>query len=422
MKVVITGYYGARNCGDELILHALITLFAQHYPGSELTVLSFDPEQTARIHGVAALLRPPFAITAGHLGDWFRVPWLRTIGAVRQADLVVVGGGGLLEDVHNFGSIPQYLQTAALALILGRPVIGLGLGVGPIMTPLSRILVRLIVGHMRRVVVRDHWSSRELQDCGVAQSRILVGADLVFSLARERAQARTKPHGRVRVGLTVGASDWLSFDVEGLLAGLRLFTERTRVEPLVLFATEYNQTSAKILREIESRLSIPCRLDVAERAPEELLSFIAGFDLIVSAKLHGLIGAACSGTPAVCLSYAPKVRSAAQLLGMAQVQSVSHIEPEQLASDMAAALGRDDAHASRTDAAVAELRDRIVATFRAALGDATANRGPDTYGGELLASVAFFVLLPVSLSRQVLRSARGNFRWSASRRRQLNKF
>ena len=45
MKVVLFGYYGYGNLGDEGILTALVRHLPQVLPGVELTVLSADPEE-----------------------------------------------------------------------------------------------------------------------------------------------------------------------------------------------------------------------------------------------------------------------------------------------------------------------------------------------------------------------------------------
>ena len=49
-KVVISGYYGADNFGDEAILETLV----QHLKNNnaEITVLSTNPDKTSKIHAV----------------------------------------------------------------------------------------------------------------------------------------------------------------------------------------------------------------------------------------------------------------------------------------------------------------------------------------------------------------------------------
>ncbi|BAF60960.1 hypothetical protein PTH_2779 [Pelotomaculum thermopropionicum SI] len=47
-KVVISGYYGFHNSGDEAMLHAMLLALRDAVPGLEVTVLSKNPDYTAR--------------------------------------------------------------------------------------------------------------------------------------------------------------------------------------------------------------------------------------------------------------------------------------------------------------------------------------------------------------------------------------
>lgn len=55
MQVLIVGYSGFDNLGDEAILVGMVRLLRHYLPGAEITVLSRDPQQTGREHGVAAV-------------------------------------------------------------------------------------------------------------------------------------------------------------------------------------------------------------------------------------------------------------------------------------------------------------------------------------------------------------------------------
>ncbi len=46
MNIVLSGYYGFHNVGDEAILYAIIQALRAHDPHVQVTVLSNDPEFT----------------------------------------------------------------------------------------------------------------------------------------------------------------------------------------------------------------------------------------------------------------------------------------------------------------------------------------------------------------------------------------
>src|SRR5438105_835314 len=114
MNILIAGYYGFGNVGDELILSSILMEIGKRYPSSRITVLSADPERTHRFHGVSSVRRwSPLAV----------------VRAIWKADVLVVGGGGLLQDQTSSRSLAYYLGLVALARLLVCPVVFYALGV-----------------------------------------------------------------------------------------------------------------------------------------------------------------------------------------------------------------------------------------------------------------------------------------------------
>ncbi len=97
MHLVISGYYGYGNTGDEAILAALTDELRRRYPDVRLTVLSAVPEATARQYGVEAI--PRWSLPA----IW---------RALRGADLLISGGGGLIQDTTSRLSPLYYLANS----------------------------------------------------------------------------------------------------------------------------------------------------------------------------------------------------------------------------------------------------------------------------------------------------------------------
>ena len=58
MNIIVSGYYGSKNGGDEAMLAAMLEVLREEIPDLHVTVISIDPEYTKRRHGVDALKRP----------------------------------------------------------------------------------------------------------------------------------------------------------------------------------------------------------------------------------------------------------------------------------------------------------------------------------------------------------------------------
>lgn len=114
MKVVISGFFGAGNTGDEAILESMIDNLREEIDPINITVFSLCPEETSRKHQVKSIYR-----------GWRR-DFLKKIQALREADLLLSGGGGLLQDTYStkflFGPLPYYLLIVFLAKLCGTKV------------------------------------------------------------------------------------------------------------------------------------------------------------------------------------------------------------------------------------------------------------------------------------------------------------
>ena len=65
VNILISGYYGFDNIGDESILRTLVSSLREHIPDCSLTVLSHNPASTREKYGVEAVDRmSPMAMSA----------------------------------------------------------------------------------------------------------------------------------------------------------------------------------------------------------------------------------------------------------------------------------------------------------------------------------------------------------------------
>ena len=166
-RFLVSGYYGFGNAGDEAILAGLVEGFRQLHPTAELTVLSGNPADTMAEHGVIAVPRD-----------------LRSVRRqVRLSDVVISGGGGLLQDATSWRSPLYYLATIHLARSAGRPVAFLGQSIGPLRRPWVGLLVRRALSQVEAVSVRDELSRDTLVRLGLSR-QVAVTADLAFLLPK----------------------------------------------------------------------------------------------------------------------------------------------------------------------------------------------------------------------------------------------
>lgn len=159
-KYVVSGYIGFDNFGDEAIARVLTDRLKKE--GVEkITLISSNPEKTAKLHGVNSC----------GMFDFFK--------SIREADVLISGGGSLLQDVTSFKSLVYYLGVIFTALVLGKKVEIYSQGIGPIRSKFGRFLTCALLRHAAKISVRDKKSQEFLQNHGIKSELV---QDPIFSL------------------------------------------------------------------------------------------------------------------------------------------------------------------------------------------------------------------------------------------------
>ena len=176
-KVFVIGSYGSGNASDEAVLAPMLDGLRARLGDLAFTVPGERPAELER----------HFAVTSFPRSDIERLT-----AAVDAADLVILGGGGLLHDYvqQDSGSLlaPQhwgltyYCGVAWLAAELGKPVMFYAVGVGPLLYPGSRDLVYSTARGAQAISVRDPESAQLLRELGVVTPEIECTADPVWRL------------------------------------------------------------------------------------------------------------------------------------------------------------------------------------------------------------------------------------------------
>lgn len=272
MKVALSGYYGFGNAGDEALLEGLVRGLqaAGHLP----LVLTNDPVATRRQLAVSARHRF-YGAAAGLL----------------ECQAFVSGGGGLLQDKSSARSLDYYLWLLRVARLLGKRVAVYGQSIGPLSTSGRRKVAKALAGVP--VAVRDEASHELLTGMGIDST--VVGDP---ALLLDEPVPLEGSQGRV---LLVPRAGYPEFSV-ALAAVARQFSATGCEVEVVAFHPEVDEEECRRLS--SSVTGVPVRQVGDHR---QALRLFKGARLVVSARLHGLIFAAVTRTPALGLVYDPKV-------------------------------------------------------------------------------------------------------------------
>lgn len=348
-QVVMSGYYGFSNAGDDAILQSVHQGILAASGEIGVTVLSNDPTDTRSRYGLDALPRFRF--------------W-SVVKALLQCDALLSGGGSLLQDRTSTRSLLYYLAVIRGAEILGKPVMLYANGIGPVQRPANRRRVKKAVERATLVTLRDRSSAQELQEMGVRRTDLHVTADPVFNLAPaapERAQALLDatglPHDAPFVAVSV--RDWP--DTEHFPQELAALCDHLHTAHglHVLFVLMQPSHDLAASQRVRALMTAPSHLLEEPTSPEELMAVLGGAKLCVAMRLHTLIFAARMAVPLIGLDYDPKVDSYLKELEMPSAGRVTDFHREE-------AIAVADALMADYDACRARLAEKAQALAKAA--------------------------------------------------------
>ena len=343
MRVVVAGWVGSTNLGDELAFAGLLRLLDGR--GATVAAVSADPAATRRVHGVGAVRhdRPD------HLS-----------AAIGRADAMVFGGGGIVQDVTSALNLPYHLARVQRARVHRTPYAAIGLGVGGLDTRAGRWQVRHGLRGAVGIAVRDAASRELLAEVGVPGAR--VASDLAFAL---EPPAATPAGDGDR--LVACLRPWSERPSRLPAAARGDATPRPHVDALARALDDASRATGLTVRFIalQSDRDGPFHRRVAARMHQPVEFAVPGLDgilaeftaarAVVTMRYHGGVAAALAGLPVVLISYALKVDAlAAELGGGARRLGWEPDELAHIPAALAAVVDQRQAVLAARDA----LRDR----------------------------------------------------------------
>ena len=346
MRVVLAGYYGFGNGGDEALL---LTVLQMLPPKVKPVVLSANPEQTRAAYGVEAVDR---------WNGW--AVWR----ALRTADGLVWGGGSLMQDSTSWRNPLYYGGLMVLAGWLGLRRVAWAQGIGPLRRSWTRALTVWCLRRCKAVSVRDRASAALLDSWNVPYK---LAPDPVWAMEASDCSShwpdpavaivlRSHPHLTAkRLAVLQRALIYLRLQTGAHLLLLPFqAADRPLSEQLqAALADGLPVDGDPDLRDLigKNRKSDSSQI-VQIDDPRRLKGTFRHVQLAIAMRLHGVIMAAAEGVPTYALSYDPKVT---QLM---EAESISGCELEQLPEN-AEALGREWVALLQQSGLTREQRDRL---------------------------------------------------------------
>lgn len=377
-RVLLGGWYGAANLGDELLLATFARWVRE--AGAAPAAIGVHPRYTAVAHGLPAV-------------GYDDLPAIAE--AMAESDLFVLGGGGLFQDYDRFDeaslaafparNVSQFAQYALLAQALGVPLAVLGQGLGPLRGAEGRAIAARVYAQADAVSLRDAASLALLRAIGVAREAPVAPDPAWAHVAPPRSVAAAFPALAGRPVLALVVRDW-PFDPAWEAAFVAAFREAMPAAWACLWldftrvpdATGTQPVYTEIAHRLVPQLPGPAHAVWSGMQVDEAAGLLAGCDAVLAMRLHGALLGHAAGRPVLALEYDGKVQALGDDLALPAAQRMALAEiparlPQALRSLVAAPAAWATVPAARRAALARDAlmhRDCLHAALGAAL------RGP----------------------------------------------
>lgn len=151
-KVLICGYFGFNNFGDELLLDQVIKdLLKVGFFRENISTISKTPNITSEIYNIKASARL----------NIFTLFW-----SIISVDILVFTGG-LFQDKTSLKSFLYYFFIAFLGVLTNKKIVFYGSGIGPIKSKIALGLFNFLIDKIDYITVRDNSSAKYLPYSGI---------------------------------------------------------------------------------------------------------------------------------------------------------------------------------------------------------------------------------------------------------------
>lgn len=339
-RIGIFGNFGLGNLGNNTTLQAFLVHLRRLDPDAELLCICTGPEGVRDAFGIEAvaisrvfggpssarrpvtrLLRLLFVVAPRELGRCFHA-----LATVRQIDVLIIPGTGLLTDAHGLTSDAgpyRVFSWCLAAKLLRRSLLFVSVGAGPLYSRAGRRFVRWALALADFRSYRDLSTLQYLQRSDVIHGDDPVYPDLVFSLPALDlpAPALRSPRPVVGIGLMEDAGRYSTEDPVANRWEKYLDSLAELVAWLIAHEFEVrfiigDTCDTAVTADLRKRLQGELRetdfahiIDEPAITVKGLFSQLAATDIVVATRFHNILSAVLLDKPVVGIPFHHKCSS-----------------------------------------------------------------------------------------------------------------
>ena len=286
--ILICGYYGYGNMGDETLLSVITRELRRLKPSIRLCALSGDPQKTKMLHRVDAVARfDPDQIAK----------------AMDRSKLLLFGGGNLLQDKTSTHSLLYYTHILRMAKKRGLGIFIYANGIGPLHGEENRKRTVEALRLADSISLRDPHSFSFVRNLRLNKPLRLTFDPAILT---EKADFPI-PQGNYFAVVPKRASP--SF-LQAVSDMIRLLSQKTGLSPILV--SLYDRQDMASVRRLAAQTNAQIYFP---KNAGECVTLFSSARLVISSRLHALIYAAAAVCPMMGYSDDKKLFSYLDYIG-----------------------------------------------------------------------------------------------------------
>ena len=321
--IMLSGYYGFGNIGDDSLLYQITGSLKSLSPDLDIVVLAHRPKSIVAHSAVRAI-------------DRFDFPAVKR--QMLKTSMLISGGGSLLQNTTSTRSLYYYAYIMNAAKKAGMKVMLYGSGIGPLHGERAREISARALSDIDAVTLRDEGSLGLLKQLGAAGSaaeNASVTADpaflldpcdpgwLVYLLSKQGIDAEKTFTVSLR-GNIPGEYD--RGICETVAQAAQTISEKYGLTPVFMplqMKQDY-EINRRMAQKTGGRL-------ICGLSPRETRAFAAKTRFVISMRLHLLIYAFAAGTPLIGFNCDPKIEELVKQTGRGVLMPMSGVGADDIA-------------------------------------------------------------------------------------------
>lgn len=301
-RILIYGWYGENNYGDELLLKAILNILSPYHSTIQINVMGSNPKQILKNHSGIFRASKTFYIEPRKILSTIIKDPINTVINLFENDALIVAGGGAISD-WNLTSTKEMFFLINHFFSRDKPVYLLGVGAGPISNKESYSYFYSTLSKAKEITTRDEYSYSELKKIGL--ENVIIGKDLSYYSDIE-SNSCDIPKKIKNIGIVLAPVCMKTKDVYGTLVSecRKLISELVKNYNVSLIPFQYNY-DCEMMKHVSNDIA-DLKILYDTNNIWSIEEYIHSQDLVIGMRYHSLVLSALLNKYIIPIVYHPK--------------------------------------------------------------------------------------------------------------------